>query len=129
MGAVWQDLRYVLRRTGRAPLLTLTVILALTAGIGLNAAIFTMIDGNWFKPRAENDPGSFVQVFARYDSKASRFGSISVADYLHFARRRAPSRISLLGIPFTRLLTGTMNTSSRSLSPATSSRYTAWNKP
>jgi hypothetical protein len=84
MGAVWQDLRYALQRASRAPLLTLTVILALTAGIGLNAAIFTMIDGNWFKPRAENDPGSFVQVFAGYDSKAARFGSISVADYLAF---------------------------------------------
>jgi predicted permease len=94
MGAVWQDLRYVLRRTSRAPLLTLTVILALTAGIGLNAAIFTMIDGNWFKPRAENDPGSFVQVFAGYDSKAARFGSISVADYLAF-RAQARSLTNL----------------------------------
>ena len=94
MGAVWQDLRYALQRASRAPLLTLTVILALTAGIGLNAAIFTMIDGNWFKPRAENDPGSFVQVFAGYDSKVARFGSISTADYLAF-RAQARSLTNL----------------------------------
>src|SRR5579872_4834554 len=51
-----QDLRYSLRGMRRAPLLMLTVISALAAGIGLNAAVFAIVDESWFQAPVEKDP-------------------------------------------------------------------------
>ena len=87
MAALWQDLRYALRGIRRAPLLTCIVVLALTAGIGLNTALFTIIDGMWLRARVEKDPSNFVQLFAQYNSSQGgkgRFFSISVAGYMAF---------------------------------------------
>jgi hypothetical protein len=62
MAAVWQDLRFALRSITRAPTLSFAVLLALSAGIGLNTAVF----GVWFESPAEVDPRSFVQAVPTY---------------------------------------------------------------
>lgn len=49
MGAVWQDLHYALRGIVRAPFLSFAVFLALVAGAGLNAALFTPLDSAWLR--------------------------------------------------------------------------------
>ena len=56
MGAVWQDLRYALRGIVRSPLLSFVVLLALSAGIALNAAVFALVETSWFRPPVEKDP-------------------------------------------------------------------------
>ena len=52
MGAFLQDLQYAMRCVKRAPLVTCLMVLALSVGIGLNAGMFTMIVGFWFRARA-----------------------------------------------------------------------------
>ena len=87
MAALCQDLRYALRGIRRAPLLACIVVLALTARIGLNTALFTIIEGMWLRAHVEKDPSNFVQLFAQYNSSQGgkgRFFSISVADYMAF---------------------------------------------
>ena len=44
MGSVWQDLKYAVRGLARAPVFTLVAVLSLGLGIGVNTAIFSLLD-------------------------------------------------------------------------------------
>jgi len=50
--ALWQDLRYVARSLRRAPAVSVTIILTLALGIGVNAAMFSLLDVIYFRPPA-----------------------------------------------------------------------------
>jgi hypothetical protein len=43
-------------------------LVTLALGVGLDAGIFTIIDGAVRRPRAERDPESFVHVQAEVDT-------------------------------------------------------------
>ena len=84
MQTLWQDLRYALRQIRRAPFLSFAVLLALSAGIGLNAAVFTLLDGFWFHAPVERDAGSFVQAVPTYSGwfdTENEFHGFTVKDY------------------------------------------------
>ncbi|HYL64081.1 MAG TPA: ADOP family duplicated permease [Candidatus Methylomirabilis sp.] len=84
MGTLIQDLRYGLRGLAKAPLLSLTAILALSAGIGLNAAVFTLLDVTWLRAPVENDPGSFVEAIPSYSGwfdTENQFHGFTVKDF------------------------------------------------
>lgn len=99
MGVVWQDLRYALRGITRAPFLSFAVLLALVAGVGLNAAVFTLIDTSWLRAPVEKDPGSFVRLIPSYSGSFSLdnpFPTFSLNDYEAF-RTRARSLRQVAG--------------------------------
>ena len=84
MGVVWQDLRYALRGIIRAPFLSFAVLLALVAGVGLNAAVFALIDTSWLRSPVEKDPPSFVQAIPSYSgwfAAENQFHAFTVKDY------------------------------------------------
>jgi hypothetical protein len=84
MNSIWLDLRYALRGMRRAPLLACVVILALAAGIGLNAGIFAIIDSTWLRAPVAKDPSSFVQVIPQYSNwfpSADTFFAFTYQDY------------------------------------------------
>ena len=90
MGMFWRDLRYAARGIARAPLLSFVVLLALSAGIGLNAAVFALVDTSWFHPPVEKDPSSFVRVIPSYTgwfSTEKLFPTFTVGDYNAFRTR------------------------------------------
>jgi predicted permease len=81
---LWRDVRYGLRGISRSPLLSLAVVLALVAGIGLNAAAFAVVDGVWFHAPVERDPGSFVKAIPTYSGwfdTEKQFHGFTVKDY------------------------------------------------
>ncbi len=82
MESLVQDLRYALRTMRRSPGLTLAAVASLTLGIGADTAIFSVMDGMWFRPLAVRDPGSLVRVFT-VTERDSRGGN-SYLDYLDF---------------------------------------------
>jgi hypothetical protein len=45
LGNIWQDVRYALRILSRQPAFTAAAVLSLALGIGVNAAMFTVIHG------------------------------------------------------------------------------------
>ena len=84
MEAVWQDLRYALRGILRAPFLSFAVLLALVAGVGLNAAVFTLIDGTWLRAPVERESASFIQAIPSYSgwfATENQFHGFTVRDY------------------------------------------------
>ena len=66
MRTTWQDLRYSARLLLKHPGFTLTAVGVLTLGIGVNAAIFGIINGLMIRPLAGADaPGEVVGVFSK----------------------------------------------------------------
>jgi putative ABC transport system permease protein len=72
MRTIWQDLRYSARLLRKHPGFTLTAVGVLTLGIGVNAAVFGIINGLMIRPLAGADaPGEVVGVFSK-DRPAAR---------------------------------------------------------
>src|SRR5215475_2820467 len=71
----WQDLRYGVRMLGKRPGFTAVVTLTLALGIGVNTAIFTLID-IVFHPLPVKDPDAVVEIFWRRNV-------FSFSDYLY----------------------------------------------
>jgi predicted permease len=57
------DIRYAARVVRRSGPLSLAVILTLTVGLGMNAVMFSLLNGLLFRSAAR-DPNTFVQVYA-----------------------------------------------------------------
>lgn len=62
MNKLLQDIRYAWRSLRNAPLFTITVILTLAVGVGLNTAIFTMVDSVLLRPLGYHDANRIVAL-------------------------------------------------------------------
>src|SRR5215469_2073720 len=99
MNKLLQDVRFAFRAMARRPLLSLAVVVALATGIGLNASVFALLDGFWFRAPVENDPSSFVQAIPSYSGwfdTAKEFQGFTVTDY-DAIRARAKSLAEVAG--------------------------------
>ncbi|PYT31339.1 MAG: hypothetical protein DMG57_05340 [Acidobacteria bacterium] len=71
---IFQDLRYAARRFRRSPIFTITALVSLALGIGVNSAIFTAADAILWKPLPVQDPESLVRLMVtrekRHDLRA-----------------------------------------------------------
>lgn len=108
MNSIWQDLRYALRGMQRTPLLTSVVILALTAGIGLNAGVFAIVDSVWLRAPVADHPETFLQAIPQYSnwfSSADQFFSFSFQDFeaIRTQSRTLEEVAASSGVGFTKL--------------------------
>jgi putative ABC transport system permease protein len=76
---MWLDFRYALRALRRTPGFSLVAIASLALAIGANGAIFSLIDGLWFRPPGVANPGSLAWIFAT--SSTGHRGSFSFPEY------------------------------------------------
>ena len=63
--SVAEDVRYGLRVIRRNPLFSAVVILTLTIGIGMNASVFSVVNGLALRPHVYKDPDAFVRVITK----------------------------------------------------------------
>jgi predicted permease len=61
--AVFQDIRYALRTLREKPLFAVVVSLTLALGIGVNTAIFSVVDGILFRPLPFPEPDELVVLW------------------------------------------------------------------
>jgi predicted permease len=79
------DVRYAMRALAKNPLFALTVIGVLTLGIGLNAAVFTMVKSMVLSPVAGVDGAARTAVIYA-ESTTGRELRVSYPDYVHLRR-------------------------------------------
>ena len=81
------DLRLALRQLGRSGTFTATVILTLALGIGLNAAIFTMVDCVLLRPLGYRDADRIYGLNTRFLDEKRSIPRIGGADFTDIATR------------------------------------------
>src|SRR5580698_8119573 len=87
MNALIQDVRYALRQLRKAPGFTAAVVFTLALGIGLNAAIFTMVDCVLLRPLGYHDADRIVALKTQ-STKTGRSGyRLGGGDYVDVAQQ------------------------------------------
>jgi len=76
-----QDFRYALRQLGKAPGFTATVVAVLALGIGVNAAMFTVVNSVLLQPLRYRDAERIVQFNTVQDQRPA-FPRVTGGDYL-----------------------------------------------
>jgi len=74
------DLRYASRTLAGSAAFTLTAVLTLALGIGVNTGLFTLVDTLLMRPVPVRDPWSLYQVFG-LDAHRATAGSFSLREY------------------------------------------------
>jgi putative ABC transport system permease protein len=83
MHALLQHFRYTLRLLRKSPGFTITAVLILSFGIGVNTAIFSLMDAAVLKPLPFPDPDRLVEVCTPYQKES--FHWMDYPDYLDLA--------------------------------------------
>jgi hypothetical protein len=73
MHILLQHLRYTLRLLRKAPGFTITAVLILGFGIGINTAIFSLINAAMLKPLPFPEPDRLVEVCIPYQQDMLRW--------------------------------------------------------
>lgn len=76
---VWTDLRLALRTLLRSPSFSVVAIGALALGVGVNSAIFSIMNATLLRPAGIREPHRVVAIRANYN--ANRAATTSLPDY------------------------------------------------
>ncbi|HEX6995247.1 MAG TPA: ABC transporter permease [Gammaproteobacteria bacterium] len=82
---VWSDIRYAVRSLTRAPAFTAAAIVTIALGVGVNAGIFTVLNGVLFRDLPAPDAHELVSIRQYPDGGRVKFqsgaGTFSVGEY------------------------------------------------
>lgn len=86
LAAITQDLRFAWRMLVKNPFFTAMVVLTLALGIGLNTAVFSVVEGLLLRPTpGVRDDASLVQLYRSYPGML--YGSNSIPHFLRVQER------------------------------------------
>jgi predicted permease len=77
------DLRFAFRQLGKSPAFTLLAVLTLALGIGLNTAIFSLINDLFLRGLPFREPSRALHVFCKYKEQPVEF-PLSAPRFMHF---------------------------------------------
>jgi len=85
MEALAQEVRYSLRTLFRNPSFSVIAVLALALGIGVNSAIFSVVNGVLLKPLAFKEPNQLVRIWEKWGGFDD--GSVSYPNFKDWRER------------------------------------------
>src|SRR4029077_13212713 len=77
-----QDLKFAVRQLFKAPGFTIAAITVLALGIGVNTAVFSLVNTVFFAPPAYARPHEVVQLFSQDKKNPKKFRGFSYPTYL-----------------------------------------------
>jgi len=83
MSSIWQDVRVAVRLYLRAPMFTVTVLVILALAIGVNSAIFSVVNAILFRPLPVERPDQLVDIYGR-ESNSSAHETSSYPNYIAY---------------------------------------------
>src|SRR6188768_1939844 len=76
------DFRFAFRQLIKAPGFTFAAVLVLALGIGVNTAVFTLVNRLFFAPPSYAKPHEMVQLFSQDKKDPKKFRGFSYPTYL-----------------------------------------------
>jgi len=77
-----RDLKFGFRQLSKAPAFTIAAMTVLALGIGVNTAVFTLVNALFFAPPAYAKPHEMVQLFSQDKKDPKKFRGFSYPAYL-----------------------------------------------
>jgi putative ABC transport system permease protein len=95
MQILWQDMRYGLRMLGRSPGFTAIAVLAIALGIGVNAGIFSVLNGAALRMLPVPSAGQVVSVDQIFHGRSVRnvHGEPTLFSYSEYQEYRANNHV------------------------------------
>jgi putative ABC transport system permease protein len=87
MNQLTQDVRYALRQLRKAPGFAAAVVFTLALGIGLNAAIFAMVDCVLLRPLGYHDADRIVALKTQFTKEGRSSDRLGGGDYVDLAKQ------------------------------------------
>ena len=87
MNALWQDILYGLRMLAKKPVFTAVAALSLALGIGLNTAIFTLINTMLWGSLPWHEPERVAIIWSVPPQHLDQVDNVSIPDYMAFKER------------------------------------------
>src|SRR5947209_1275771 len=82
-----QDLRFAVRQLFKAPGFTIAAVTVLALGIGVNTAVFSLVNTLFFAPPAYAKPHEVVQLFSQDKKNPKKFRGFSYPTYLDIRKQ------------------------------------------
>src|SRR6266480_1665670 len=99
-----QDLRFAVRQLFKAPGFTIAAVTVLALGIGVNTAVFSLVNTVFFAPPAYAEPHEVVQLFSQDQKNPKKFRGFSYPTFLDIRKQNTvfsdamSFNLSLIGI-------------------------------
>jgi hypothetical protein len=82
-----RDFKFAFRQLFKAPGFTIAAATVLALGIGVNTAVFSLVNTLFFAPSSYAKPHEMVQLFSQDKKDPKKFRGFSYPTYLDIRRR------------------------------------------